>query len=456
MLVRRARRWWQQRPKLFIDSIAEVEYDGPISVNAPRRRTIVEKGDGVENSKSTLCRYNNTVKGSQVATSKLGDSELANSTRRKVLIWHWGRRGGGVRYTYELVRELKNRPELELHLSLSRQGDIFVEIEDLGLPGYHIDTYSSVPSALLALLRLPIIRYRFWQYIRKHHISVVVCTMSHLWNVPVLWRRPQGVAYVFVLHDPKPHAGDDFAIRKWLLDAEIGSSDGIIALTQYTQKTVTANNGFPNERVWIIPLGTFPYAEAGSAVPAQTGRKVQLLFFGRLLPYKGLDILLDAYRIMKHEGKDVGLRIIGPGDIEPYRAQIAELEDVFVDNRWIPEENVGEVFEGVDIVVAPYRGASQSGVLATSGAAGIPAVVTPVGGLAEQVLHEETGLVAADSTPAALAAALSRFLDDEALRIRCGAGARAHAMSELSWSLIAAKFASVLTSISPRHKSGTQ
>jgi glycosyltransferase involved in cell wall biosynthesis len=82
--------------------------------------------------------------------------------------------------------------------------------------------------------------------------------------------------------------------------------------------------------------------------------------------------------------------------------------------------------------------------------------VTPVGGLAEQVLHEQTGLVAANSTPAALAAALSRLVDDEALRLRCGAAARAHAMSELSWSAIAAKFASILMSITPRQKSKTQ
>lgn len=361
-----------------------------------------------------------------------------------------------MRYTYELVRELRKHSELEVHLSLSRQGDIIDDFDALGLPGYHVDTYTNISSAIVALLRLPVVRYRFWRYVRKHDISVVVCTMSHLWNVPVLWRRPQEISYVFVLHDPMPHAGDDIAIRKWLLDAEIASSDGIVALTQYTQKAVTANNGFPNERVWVMPLGIFPYAETGSAAPAGTGRKIQLLFFGRLLPYKGLDILLDAYRIMKHERKNVGLRIVGPGDIEPYRAQLGDLEDVFVDNRWIPEESVGEVFEGIDIVVAPYRGASQSGVLATSGAAGIPAVVTPVGGLAEQVLHEQTGLVAADSTPTALAAALSRLVDDEALRLRCGAGARAHAMSELSWSVIASKFASVLTSISPRHKSGTR
>jgi glycosyltransferase involved in cell wall biosynthesis len=379
---------------------------------------------------------------------------IPSSSPRKVLIWHWGRRGGGVRYTYELVRELRKDPNLQLHLSLSRQGDIFSDLEGLGLPGFHIDTYTDALSAGVALLRLPATRARFWRYVRAHDISAVVCTMSHLWDVPVLWRRPLDVSFLFVLHDALPHAGDDVPIRKRMLDSEIDSSDGIVALTEHTRKLVTEINGFPSERVWVMPLGVFPYAESDDLARPQAGRPLQLLFFGRLLPYKGLDLLLDAYRIMKRQGKNVALRIAGPGDIEQYRSQLADLQDVTIDNRWIPEEDVGTVFQNIDIVVAPYRGASQSGVLATSGAAGIPAVVTPVGGLAEQVLHEETGIVAANTTPAAIAEALSRLVDDEPLRLRCAEGAKKHATEVLAWSAIAAQFSAVLQKITPRRRNG--
>lgn len=373
---------------------------------------------------------------------------------RNVLIWHWGRRGGGVRYTYELVRELRHDPDLRLHLSLSKQGDIYDDLQSLGLPAFNIDTYYSVPSAIMALLRLPFTRARFWRYVRKYDISVVVCTMSHLWDVAILWRRPRDIPYVLVLHDALPHSGDDIAIRKRMLDSEIASSDGIIALTEHTRKLVVANNDYPAERVWIMPLGVFPYAVSDAPARAQGTRPLQLLFFGRFLPYKGLDLLLDAYRILKQQGKNVALRIAGPGDIEPYKQQLADLPDVDLDNRWIPEEEVGAIFEDIDIVVAPYRGASQSGVLATSGAAGIPAVVTPVGGLAEQVLHEETGIVAADVTPQAIAAAISRLVDDEALRLACARGAKQHATDVLSWSAIAKQFSAVLKRIAPRRKTG--
>nr|WP_283811776.1 glycosyltransferase family 4 protein [Rhodopseudomonas sp. BR0G17] len=375
--------------------------------------------------------------------------------RRKVLIWHWGRRGGGVRYTYELVKELRHDPNLELHLSLSRQGDIFQELDGLGLPGFHIDTYTDIPSAVTALLRLPLVRSRFWRYVREQGISAVVCTMSHLWDVPVLWRRPRDVAFVFVLHDALPHSGDDVPIRKRMLDREIAESDGIVALTEHTRKLVTEVNHFPSDRVWVIPLGVFPYADSAASEPAAAAnRPLQLLFFGRLMPYKGLDLLLDAYRMLKQAGKNVALRIAGPGDIGPYQAQLAGLADVDLDIRWIPEEEVGAVFRDIDIVVAPYRGASQSGVLVTSGAAGIPAVVTPVGGLAEQVLHERTGIVADAATPEAIAAAVTRLVDDDALRRRCGEGARQHAADVLSWASIAAQFSPILHSVTPRRPDG--
>jgi len=370
--------------------------------------------------------------------------------RRKVLIWHWGRRGGGVRYTYELVKELMQDPGLELHLSLSRQGDIFAEMDALGLPGHHIDTYTNIPTAITALLRLPLVRARFWRYVREQGISVVVCTMSHLWDVPVLWHRPRDVAFVFVLHDALPHSGDDVPIRKRMLDREIAESDGIVALTEHTRKLVTTANGFPDDRVWVIPLGIFPYADSDTVPVLSSDKPLQLLFFGRLMPYKGLDLLLDAYRLMKQAGKNVALRIAGPGDIGPYASQLDGLADVSIDNRWIPEEEVGAVFRDIDIVVAPYRGASQSGVLATSGAAGIPAVVTPVGGLAEQVLHEQTGIVATAATPAAIAEALTRLVDDEELRLRCAEGARKHAAEVLGWATIAAQFSPILRTVTPR------
>ena len=82
----------------------------------------------------------------------------------RVLIWHWGRRGGGPKYTLELVQEMAKMEGVEAHLSLSKQSEIYAEFSHLDLPGWHIDTYNGMGSALLGLLRLPFIRYAFWRY----------------------------------------------------------------------------------------------------------------------------------------------------------------------------------------------------------------------------------------------------------------------------------------------------
>ncbi len=66
----------------------------------------------------------------------------------RLMLWHWGRRGGGPRYTMELARALARRPGLELHLSLSRQSDLFAETDTLGLPSFHVDTYTGLPGFL--------------------------------------------------------------------------------------------------------------------------------------------------------------------------------------------------------------------------------------------------------------------------------------------------------------------
>jgi glycosyltransferase involved in cell wall biosynthesis len=365
-----------------------------------------------------------------------------------LLLWHWGRRGGGPRYTYELAKALKDGKYCNVHLSLSRQSEIFDETAALNLPGFHVDTYSDPASAALALLRLPFIRRNFWRYVRDNKITTIICTMSHIWNYPVLLGRPDSSRYVLVLHDVLPHQGDDKPVRRVLLDREVEASDWLVTLTQYTRDLAIEHNHYAADRISVIPHGVFPYLSSASA-QRPAGDLLQLLFFGRLMPYKGLDLLLDAYRLLKARQVPVALRIVGPGSVEPYTNKLSGLADVFCDIRWIPEEEVGPAFESADIVVLPYREASQSGVIATAFAGGLPVVATPVGGLVEQVKHEESGLLTDTITPEALAASIERLVVDPQLRERCGKGALMEAERTLSWTAIAQQFGELITQVDP-------
>ena len=78
----------------------------------------------------------------------------------KLLVWYWGRRGGGAAYTLEMVRALMARESFDLHLSLSRQNELFEAFAALGLPGCHVDTVKAPLGAAGALIRVPNMRRR--------------------------------------------------------------------------------------------------------------------------------------------------------------------------------------------------------------------------------------------------------------------------------------------------------
>lgn len=143
-----------------------------------------------------------------------------------------------------------------------------------------------------------------------------------------------------------------------------------------------------------------------------------VLFFGFIRDYKGLDLLLEAWAILKAEGKTGGRKLLVAGEYygnkAKYDALIGSLElreDVIVHDDYIAEERVRFYFGAADLVVQPYRSATQSGVTQVAYHFGTPMVVTDVGGLAEIVPDGRVGYVV-DINPAAIANAVARFYDE--------------------------------------------
>jgi len=120
------------------------------------------------------------------------------------------------------------------------------------------------------------------------------------------------------------------------------------------------------------------------------------------------------------------------------------LSGIELENRWIPEDEIGGFFASADVVVAPYTEASQSGVIATAFAAGVPVVATPVGGLAEQVRHRVTGIVTETVDASGVANGIRALLEDRTLYERCAQGASEEAESRLSWAAVASAYTDVL------------
>ncbi len=141
--------------------------------------------------------------------------------------------------------------------------------------------------------------------------------------------------------------------------------------------------------------------------------KKYVLFFGLIRHYKGLDLLLEAMSDPRLAQKDLNLIVAGEfyEDITPYHQLIDRLgiaPRLLLKAGFVPNEWVRYYFCAADVVVLPYRNATQSGIAPMAYHFNIPMIVTNVGGLPETVKNEETGYVV-EPTAEAIANGINRY-----------------------------------------------
>jgi glycosyltransferase involved in cell wall biosynthesis len=166
--------------------------------------------------------------------------------------------------------------------------------------------------------------------------------------------------------------------------------------------------------------------------------RLELLFFGFVRPYKGLDVLVDA--LARIPEQDWHLTVAG----EPWKRQghlrqkaneagVADRIDWI--ERYIPSAEATALFDRADAVVLPYRRATGCGVLALALGTGTPAVASDLPGLREQVIEGESGWLVPPRDAAALARRLATLDPDELRRIGASIRDRSH---RWTWDSLAA------------------
>ena len=131
--------------------------------------------------------------------------------------------------------------------------------------------------------------------------------------------------------------------------------------------------------------------------------------------YKGLDILLEAFPKILLEHPKARLLIVGEfyDDPKDYKNLILKLgitDKVILINQFVPNEEVAKYYQVSDIVILPYRSATQSGILNVAYGFFKPAIVTDVGGLAEFVDEGKTGFVVKPNSPEAIFEGVEKFI----------------------------------------------
>jgi glycosyltransferase involved in cell wall biosynthesis len=222
--------------------------------------------------------------------------------------------------------------------------------------------------------------------------------------------------------------------------------DAVIAHSEHGRGRLLNEAGVQPEKVRVIPHGAFDHLTRlpeeiplDRAAGALDGRKV-VLCFGLIRPYKGVDVLLEAFTLVPDEAV---LLIVGRPmmSLDPLRRKARELgvaERVRLVPRFVSEPEIPPYFRRADVVVLPHREAEQSGVLCTALAFGAPLVATSVGAFVELGERHRAARLVPPGDPQSLGRALADLLQDEEARAALSQAARRAASGPYSWDRAAA------------------
>jgi len=277
--------------------------------------------------------------------------------------------------------------------------------------------------------------------VRAHGTRLLVVQWWHPFFAPACRSlaasaRRAGARVLFLCHNVLPH--ERSRLDAALVRLGLGAADAF--LVQSAGDLDTLAQLFPSRPRAHTPHPAYTFFARGAIDRAGARAALQLapgpvvLFFGLVRAYKGLDVLLRALALARARA-DVTLVVAGEfyEDRRSYDDLVRTLgleNAVRIHDRYIPNEEVETYFRAADLVVLPYRSATQSGIAQIALGFEIPVIVTRTGGLPEVVREGETGFVVPPEDPPALAAALADFfLEDRVARLRPHLRAAADAFS---------------------------
>jgi glycosyltransferase involved in cell wall biosynthesis len=268
--------------------------------------------------------------------------------------------------------------------------------------------------------------------------------------------RLRGRRVVITPHNVEPH--ERGLRQRWLFRSVLPLAHHFIVHSPRNAEALARRRLTGSGAISVVPHGILTVdgardvsreaARAGLGLPRE---QPVVLTFGNIRPYKGLDVLLRAFRRLRDGGVEATLAVAGEpwGSFEPYRRLADELGLNGSLRTWlgfVPEEQASELFRAADVAVFPYRHFdAQSGAASLALSFGLPLVVSDVGGLPELVLDARA--VVPPDDPEALAQALRAVVTDASLREKLAADSRRRA-AELDWPASAARTAEVYAAVS--------
>jgi glycosyltransferase involved in cell wall biosynthesis len=215
-----------------------------------------------------------------------------------------------------------------------------------------------------------------------------------------------------------------------------GAMDAVVAHSEHGARRLREQVGLDPSRVRVVHHGAFDYLtrlpqEKPLAPELEGAEGPVILFFGLLRPYKGIDVLLKAFRSV--EGAELWIAGNPRMEVDSLQRLAAEAPGrVRLLTRFVEDAEIPAIMRRADVVVLPYLDAEHSGVLYAALAFGKPLVLSAVGGFPE-VAEQGAARLVPSGDPVALAAVLGELVGDEGARTELGEAAARAAAGSFSW-----------------------
>jgi len=352
-------------------------------------------------------------------------AEAASKVRIVLIGPAYPLRGGIAQYNTSLARAFAAAGDQVLVISYARQYPrLFfpgTTQEDLGGESFGIEAEHLVDSInplnwpkvarRIAGFKPDLVVVQWWQPFFGPAVRGIVRNLKASHQVPV----------VLLCHNLLSHEKYSFPFRG-ILERQLAKTgfswvDGfLVHAEKLAGELKSLTPGRPIAKI-LHPLYDF-YNEWDKPVEDRgDSDQLEILFFGKIRRYKGLDVLIDALGML---GPEIQFHARLAGEcylpLQDFRKKISELgleRKVTWMNRYIPNQEIPQLFRSADVVVLPYLSASQSGVIPVAYQFEVPVIVSDVGGLSEVVREGKTGFLVPPGNPGKLAEAITRFYNLE-------------------------------------------
>lgn len=247
----------------------------------------------------------------------------------------------------------------------------------------------------------------------------------------MLFYKLQGKKIALTAHNINQARRDsnDSLLNRLTLRVQYRLTDHIFVHTQKMKNELVEEFGASNRNVTVLrhPINdAFPDTDL---TPCEAKRLLGLrnhekavLFLGRIRPYKGIELLLEAFKQLVARDSDYRLILAGEPKkgSEDYLAEIQRQirerfnpEQIIVKIQFIPDVEMEVYLKAADVMVLPYKEIFQSGVLFLGYSFGLPVVATDVGSFTEEIVEGKTGFLCEPGSPNELAKAIERYFQSE-------------------------------------------